>query len=388
MPIYKYSGLLKDGEKKVGIIIAHNKKRGLMSLYAQGISVISVSRVFFISNISNGQELIRFFTYILFQIRCNVPILTAIDSYIDVSNNIAIKAIFTKIHQAISYGSSLYEAFSTEKKIFGEIIPSLLQSAEISGMLIEAISSILTYLEFNEDIRRKTKRAAIYPAFVFITAVIALGFCVSCLGPQVQDLIKDSNHSFILTDICLAIIPDDEHFFAFLIFLSAIICTVFLLPKRLLIKISLPIPIIGTMLKKIYEWDCCVVLYIALKAKIDLVQAIKLMSSAVNGTPFKHEFSKVLSNIEHGSRFSHALTDASIISPEVIQSIKIGEDSNQLISTLDNIIKLQNSNIDYAIKKLGGKVSAIITITTGILLIIILVGLFYPLYSGIEIMRQ
>ena len=161
MPIYKYSGLLKDGEKKVGIIIAHNKKRGLMSLYAQGISVISVSRVLFISNISNGQELIRFFTYILFQIRCNVPILAAIDSYIDVSNNIAIKAIFTKIHQAINYGSSLYEAFSTEKKIFGEIIPSLLQSAEISGMLIEAISSILTYLEFNEDIRRKTKRAAI-----------------------------------------------------------------------------------------------------------------------------------------------------------------------------------------------------------------------------------
>ena len=387
MPIYKYSGLLNNGNKKVGVITANDRKHALTKLCQQGISVISVSRVLFLSSISKGQELIQFFTYILFQIRCNVPILSAISSYINVSNNITIKAIFEKIYQAINSGASLYEAFSAENKIFGDIIPSLLQSAEISGLLDDAISSILIYLNFNEDTRVKIRRAAMYPAFVFITAVVALGFCVSCLGPQVQDLIRTTDEHYIITDICLMIIPDDDSFLAFISILCGIIGSVFLLPKKILIKICLIIPIVRTILKKIYEWNCCVVLYIALKSNIELVPAIKLMASAVSNTPFENEFYKVIKNIENGAKLSDALVDSTIITPEVIQSLKIGEDSNQLIDILQSIINLQSSNIDYSIKKLGSKVSIIITITTGVLLIIILLGLFYPLYSSIDIMK-
>ena len=387
MPIYKYFGLTKDGSKKHGVITADDKKQGVNKLYAQCISVIFISRIFFLSKISTEQELIRFFTYILFQIRCNVPILLAISSYINVSNNTTIKAMFEKLYQAISDGSSLYEAFSAEDKIFGNIIPSLLQSAEISGMLSESISNILIYLKFNETIRRKIKRAAMYPVFVFITAVVALGFCVSCLGPQIQDLIKETNNHFFITDICLAVIPDEDHFMIFIIGLSAILSSFFIISKKLLIKICLLIPVIRSILKKIYEWNCCVVLYIALKSKTDLIQAIKLMADAVQNTPFQRDFLKVLRNVENGLSLSDALTASTVMSPGVIQSLRIGEDSNQLIDALHNIVELQHTNIDYAIKKLGNKVSITITVTTGILLIIILLGLFYPLYNEIEMIK-
>ena len=94
MPIYKYFGLIKDGSRKGGVITADDKKHGINKLYAQGISVISISRIFFLSKISTEREIIHFFTYILFQIRCNVPILSAISSYINVSNNTTIKVMF------------------------------------------------------------------------------------------------------------------------------------------------------------------------------------------------------------------------------------------------------------------------------------------------------
>ncbi len=388
MPIYKYCGILKNGKKKSGIITAEKKCNVISKLSKSGINVISVSRVIFLFNFSTGQELIQFFTYMLFQIKCCVPILTAISSYTEISKNIAVKAVFEQLYQTISSGTSLYDAFSSEKKLFGDIIPSLLQSAEISGMLEESINSILIYLKFRENIKQKIKRAAMYPTFVLIMAILALGFCVSCIGPQVQDLVNTADIHYIMTDFCLAVIPEEECFAYFIAFIIILLGMFLLLPKWLLIRICFFLPVIRPFLQKIYEWNCCVTLYISLKSNIDLVKAMNLMISVIKNTHFEQEFKKIIDHVANGIKLSDAMSESTIMSNETIQALKIGEENNQLVSTLHNIIRLQSNNIDFSIKNMGNTVGISITLITGVLLIIILLGLFYPLYSNIDMVRQ
>lgn len=385
MAIFKYRGLEKNGALKTGIITANDKSESLTHLINNGISVTSLRRTFVIFNRINNKELIQFFTHFLFQIRCRVSVPDAVLNYSEISDNTEMKAVLDAILQKINGGEGLYEAFNTEKKVFGNIIPSLLQSAESSGLLENSLESILTYLKFNEQIRHKIRKAMSYPIFIFFIAISTFAFSITYLAPQVQEFVEDQP-SF-LSKLCFAMIPEDGGLIAMFEYLLLVIFAIFVIPKHKLLEISLHIPVIEKVIRKIYEWNCCTTLYISFKSKMDMIQSLQLLIASMTNSPFQAEFKKLLDDVVNGMKFTDALAETQVISPDIVPALKIGEESNELVNTLRNIIESQDHEIGRMISRLGISISISITVITGMLLIIILLGLFYPLYDCIDIMK-
>ena len=388
MPIYKYSGLTKDGAERRGVISAESRASGVQILNARGITPLSIRKLHLISQSVNAGELISFFTHLQFQHKNNVPILASIQSYIDISDNIAMQVVLENVYQSLRQGASLYEAFSAEKKVFGDIIPSLLQSAEVSGMLDSAIQSIVMYLSFRSDIKQRIRKTALYPAIVLIMAIISFFFCLICLAPQTKEVISDAKYESIITDFCLAIVPDENNIYIIIAVILLIACIPFILPKSTLLRIGIRLPITNKPIRKFYEWNCCTILYIALKSHIDIVNALKLLIRSMQSTPFYEELSCILNNVLNGIKFSDAIQNSSIIYRSTALSLKIGEENNELVTALQNTINLQNKEINFIINRLSTKLSVIITLITGVLLTILLLGMFYPLYSCIDVVKQ
>lgn len=386
MRTFKYIGLLQDGTRTFGITLGNNTLECMKALSKRGIYVVSLNRVFLLSKKFSTQELISFFRHMLFQIQCCVPILTAISTYISISKNITVQSVLGHVLYELEKGKSLYEAFSIEPRIFGYVIPSIMNSAEISSKLYESIASIIIYLEFQENIRKKIKKAALYPIFVLLVAIASFIFCITCIGPQISELVSNNcKHSFA-TQLCITMIPNNPYFI--IIMLISAISFLIICPRRLLLHIAAKVPYLSTLIERIYEWHCCTILFISLRAKLDLTKSLQLIESIIEKTPYSSKFKNLLSDILCGEKLSTVISKITIFSASTIHSIKIAEENNELENIIQVIVQNQKEEINFIIKKLGMKVSITITLCAGILLITILLGVFYPLYSSINIFEQ
>lgn len=381
MAIFRYTYLTKDGKKKSGVISSDNEKNAVKNIPGKLISIRKNYN--FLSTVKNA-DLIQFFTYIFFQIKNKISIFEAISSYCDVVDNVAMQAIVASMRQKMLNGESLFDVFSSEN-VFGQVIPSLLQSAENTGNLEDSLQSIITFLKFQEKIRTKIRKAAMYPIIVLFMSVLAFFFCLTCLGPQVQDVIKETGTSSFLTDLCLWLIPDENFCIGFMMFFTII---PLFFKRKFLIHFMYIIPNFKEIIRKFYEWNCCTIMYISISSQTTLTKTINLLINSLNKTIFDGIFKNILDEISSGARLSQALSKNDFFAKKTILMIKIGEENNELERSFQNIIEMQNEEIMLEINRLGTKISAIITITTGILLTIILLGLYYPLYSSIEVIEM
>ena len=153
MAIFKYIYLTKDGKKNSGVISCENESDVLEKING---SIVSIKKIncFFVGIKNN--DLVKFFTYLLFQTRSGISIFEAISSYIGICDNVAMQAILASVCQKMLAGCTLFDAILSEN-VFGKVIPSLIHSAEVSGNLDDSLNCIITYLKFQEKIRLKIK---------------------------------------------------------------------------------------------------------------------------------------------------------------------------------------------------------------------------------------
>jgi len=384
MAIFKYIYLTKDGKKNSGVISCEKESDVVEKI---NCSIVSIKKIncFFVGIKNN--DLVKFFTHLLFQTRSGISIFEAISSYIDICDNVAMQAILASVCQKMLAGCTLFDAILSEN-VFGKVIPSLIHSAEVSGNLDDSLNCIITYLKFQEKIRLKIKKASLYPIIVLFISFFAFFFCLACLGPQVQEFVNERGQSSLITEICLFLIPNEFNFILISIFALILSAILFIFRGKNIVKFIYMIPVFRGIIKQFYEWNCCTIMYISTVSQIGIISMIKLLISTLEDTPFCDDFSRVLIDITGGAKLSQSLANVDIFSKGVVSIVKIGEENNEMSAALKNIVEMKNEEIIFSINRLGTSIGAIITAITGFLLTFILLGLYYPLYSSIDVIEM
>ena len=107
--------------------------------------------------------------------------------------------------------------------------------------------------------------------------------------------------------------------------------------------------------------------------------------SAVKIKNIKNELLKVREKIVEGYSISEAFSGMSLISTSVVSAIGVGEESNDLSSSFAHMSNNQYEEIIVDIKSLGQFLSVGLTLFTGIIFVLIICGLFFPIYSYVEV---
>jgi type II secretory pathway component PulF len=323
-------------------------------------------------------------------IRAGLPIDRCLDLLRDQSPRPAQRDLLGQALAGIRSGQSL--AFALEQRAaFPGYVIGVIRSAERSGRLGDALTSLAERLTASAATRRQLVTALTYPAAVLIATLLALALVLVLVVPQFEPIFAGQEERLPgLTRAVLALSAlVNGHFMLLLAVLIGlpVLGFVFLRSEAggaLLQRGRRHIP--GLMLRDQYLAAQFTGIFATLVGNgVTVVKALPLARAAIGSERWRRHLAEVEQRVREGSTLSAALATGAFVPTTAVRLIEVGERSGQLADTcgkastimgdaararIDRIVSLANP---IAIIALGGIVAMLVA---GVMLGIFALGDF------------
>ena len=289
-------------------------------------------------------------------------------------------------------GQNFSDCLTLYPKLFSSIYCGLVEVGESTGELSEMLVNILEYLEKINRFRRKFIQALTYPLLVVSFSIIALAFMIFFVLPAFSDLFKEFDSELpFLTKLIMEFSEAIQRHLGHLVTFLLMSITILIYLKRcdplkyFVHKKILQIPFLGTLIFRNHIFHFCRTLGTLLKGGINLTQSLEMVERSITNIYFKREILLIKNCINRGEKLSDSMLVFLFFPPVVIHMISVGEESGQLSSVLLKIANFYEQEIEHSIEILSGIIEPTLIMTLGIIIGLILIAIYLPLFNLTQI---
>jgi len=340
----------------------------------------------FSKGLSNKKKL-TLFSELELLLSSGVDIKNALDLIVDEQKKQKDSEFYNDIRKKVFAGSGLSDVLINSKK-FNNYENFTIKIGEESGNLPEVLKQLTIYYENKIKLRRQLLSALSYPAFVLIAAFATVMFLLSFLVPMFEDVFKRfSGELPIITQriINLSHTVSENGFFIFLI-IMAFSLLYLIIRKRVWFKktesaLTLKIPVMGDIIRKNNLARLCQALSMLISSKVPLTEAIKLTKDITLFYPIAQSLPIILKNIEKGESLNNSMKNFNIYDSRMVYLIKIGEEVNQLDTIFNRLQQQYTADVEHSVSVLTGLLEPFLIIFVGLIVGIILISMYLPLFQ-------
>ena len=348
------------------------------------------------------RDLIQFFIHMEQMQSAGVPLLDALGDIRDGSENDMMRDMMSEIHRDVRDGSSLSEALYKHPKVFKPLYISLIKAGEDTGDLTASYLQLEKYLKWVDAMQSKIKKATRYPTIVTFVVVFVVIFMMSVVVPQIVGFLKYLDIELPWFTIWLIatsnfFIEPQFHVFGIPIYgtLIFIACPVLLFTAFIGVRNSseqmayridslyLSAPIAGNLIRKIMIARYAQTFSALFASGIDVIKALKASRNTVNNMVLLDAMESVENYVQAGSPLSDSFNASGEFPSMVVRMVKIGEESGQLSSVLDQVAEFYTKDVDEAIDALIEMIQPALTIILALIIVWIAAGALGPIYINL-----
>ena len=127
---------------------------------------------------------------------------------------------------------------------------------------------------------------------------------------------------------------------------------------------------------------------IASRAGVPIVQALTVVASVVDNAYLARRVEQMREGVERGESVLRTAVTTGVFTPVVLQMIAVGEETGELDDLLNEVADMYEREVDYEIKNLAANLEPIITIVLGVLVLILALGVFLPIWELGKVMLK
>jgi len=401
MPSFSYKGRSASGDIVKGVIEGLTTAAVAEQLSGQGITPLDITPAKEGSgggvSLSLGQlfrkqvthlDILLFSRQLYTLLKAGVPILRALTGLRESTTSAVMKDVLQEIKTSLESGRELSVSLARQHKVFTPFYLSMVRIGEFTGRLEEVFLSLSHHLEFEKMMRDQVKSALRYPSFVVAAMAIAIvivniwvipvfakvfqGFGAP-LPPMTRLLIGFSN--FMVS-------------YWYLLALGLVLAVVLFQSwvgtragRYQWDRIKLKIPIAGKIVHKATLARFSRSFALAMKSGVPAVQAMAVVSQTVDNAFISEKVDKMRDGVERGDSISRTAIAAGVFNPVVIQMLAVGEESGSLEQMLQEVADMYLGEVEYEIKTLGQQIEPILIVFLGVLVLILALGIFLPIWD-------
>src|SRR5262245_23490839 len=184
---FKYNALDRRGARTRGVLRADNQNEAYRQVRAAGLQPLHIKAVRV--RMGRGRKVttkdLAHFTYqfsVLMEAR--IPIVDGLRSVAEQESNPALRMVINEAADRIASGSTVTEALSANRELFGEVYIETIRAAERSGNMTLLLSSLAEMLEKQYEITKNVRGALMYPVCVVAALVLAATFLMIFVVPK------------------------------------------------------------------------------------------------------------------------------------------------------------------------------------------------------------
>jgi MSHA biogenesis protein MshG len=264
----------------------------------------------------------------------------------------------------------------------------MVRVGEETGRLDEAFKRITDYLELEKETRQRIKAAIRYPVFVFIAIGIAIGVINIFVIPVFADLFAKSN---VPLPWQTRLLMATSNFFVawWPVILGGLLGAAFGFRGYINTekgrywwdKNKLKIPIVGGILHRATLGRFARAFSMALTSGVPLVQAMTVVARSVDNEYIAEHILNMRNGIERGESLTRTATITNQFTPLVLQMLSVGEETGEVDNLLVEVADFYEREVDYDIKNLSASIEPILIIAVGIMVLILALGVFLPMWD-------
>jgi general secretion pathway protein F/type IV pilus assembly protein PilC len=403
MNYYKYKMITSSGEIASGVIklpysdamsaITHLERDGATIIYTKKTGLFLTFLINFHSSLTRKKlsrpqqaELLNSLSLML---RAGVNLITALEETAQSTESIDVEDDINDLIDSIRGGAILSEAAMNYPNIFSPTTIHLIKIGEETGNLDAMLKNASEHIKNIHKIVSDTKQALLYPSFVMFSLGLLTLFWFYYVIPKIAGLFKEMDVALPKLTVIIMNISTfvQNNIFLIIIGFSAVIASLYIGRKsskkarKMMDLMLLKIPVVRTVISASLLAYISEYFSILLNAGLDILSSLTIIQDTITNEVYNEKMALIQDGITKGHGIAGSFEDAGIFPRFVIRMIGIGEISGTLTEQLNHIAEEYQEKLNSIVSTLGKVLEPIVLLISGMLFIIIICGLFLPIYD-------
>lgn len=321
-------------------------------------------------------------------LKSGVPIMRGLAGLQESAINKSFAKVLKDIRESLDSGRELSAAMRRHPEVFSSFYLNMVRVGEATGRLEEIFLRLFDHLEFEREMRDRVKTALRYPIFVVLAMISAItvinlwvipafakvyvGFKAD-LPLMTRMLVSSSNFTVeYWPHILVAAIAGIVGF-------KRYVGT----PKGRYKwdKFKLRMPIMGDIVAKATMARFARSFALSSRSGVPIVQGLSVVAHTVDNSYIASRIEQMRDGVERGESILRTALTTGVFTPIVLQMIAVGEETGELDSLMDEIAGMYEREVDYELKTLADRIEPILIVGLGILVLIMALGVFLPIWD-------
>jgi len=399
MPVYAYKGMTTAGRATRGFVDADSARAARAKLRRDGVYPTEVSegdhaaaaaaaaptaerRRFVISLPSlrriSGMDLALATRQLSTLVGAGIPLVESLGALSQQVENARLKSVLGRVRDRVNEGSSLAEALG-QSGLFTELFVSMVRAGETGGALEQVLARLSDYLEGQVRLRNKVGSILIYPAVMFVFAMLVVLALVTVVLPQITQLLASLNQQLpIYTRLIIGMSNFVRAWWwaiAVLVVASAVSLRAVLQTaagRERWDRAKLRLPVFGRVVRMLAISRFTRTLSTLLAGGIPIVKSLDISKHVTNNVVISQAVDTAVESITGGASLAKPLRASGHFPPLVTHMVEVGEQSGELEAMLGKVADTYDEQVETSMTRLTALLEPmLILVMVGIVLMII-----------------
>jgi type IV pilus assembly protein PilC len=401
---FKFKARSPEGKIVEGVIQGDSQDAAVATMRERGMMPITLTR----SGREKGGESFReilhrmgsvplrdkviFFRQLATMIKAGVTLGNALNILVDQTKNPRLADSIRRVKMAVDGGFSLSGALRTRAE-FSTLMVSIVSAGEEGGKLDESLDRLATFLERQDELRRKIVSAVTYPAVVILFAVFILYILVTVVMPRFSQVFRGLNVPLPTLTIQVFNFSEWMAEFWYIPLLAVLLfgVVVSMLAKNKDTKpamdaMKLKLPLVGDIFFKSAMARSNRTLASLVDSGVPILKSLEMTSEVTDNAVIGKAYTSLRDAARKGASLGDTAKNISVFPVMIAHMMKVGEETGQLETMLDKVAGWFEMELDEKIKRLTSILEPVLIIFVGGIVALVALAIFTPIVTAIQTM--
>ncbi|MBY5938653.1 type II secretion system F family protein [Marinobacter nauticus] len=320
--------------------------------------------------------------------KAGIPLIRTMRGLAETTRSPVLAEVLEDITNRLEGGTTMATAMQAHPKVFSELFIAMIHVGENTGMLDDSFKRLSEILELERDTKRRVKQALRYPTFVVIALLAALMVVNFLVIPRFASVFAKLGADLpFLTQVLVGTSNFLLGYWPLMLFAVAAGAVLIRQWKRteqgrlMWDRYKLKLPIIGPLLELITLSRFARNFATMLKAGMPVTHALTVVADATDNAWIGNHIKDMRLGIERGESLLRTARHSEMFTPLILQMIAVGEETGSVDDMLNNVADFYDEDVDYGLKRLAESIEPILIVAMGILVLILALGVFLPIWD-------
>lgn len=399
MPTYAYTAINESDKTIKGTVDANDRTGAIESLSRQGLRPISLREESLKDKIGGSfsfgapsvktDNLVMFTRQLSAMVSAGVPLLRAISSLGERSEDKTLKAILESVRVDIEAGQPLADALEKFPESFSDVYVNMVRAGEAAGILDDILKRLAIQQEKSSSMKKKIKSAMTYPVILVIIAISAffglMIFVIPKIGAIVKDIGGDDAELPGLTQFMMGLSSMIVAYWYIVI--PILVAAVYMLirytktpaGRRQFHSLVLKIPGVNSIVTKVAVARFSRTFSSLMGAGVGVLESLTVTARAVGNALFEDALIQAAKDVENGATLSSVIEQNDLFPAIVAQMLNVGEETGQTDTVLVKVAEFYEEETDLAIDGISALIEPAMIVFMGGMVGVIAASVMLPI---------